>query len=427
MSEFKHLDGELHAEGIGLSQIAERFGTPCYVYSRRALEKRWREFDNAFSSRRHMVCYAVKANGNLAVLNLLAGLGSGFDIVSIGELERVLAAGGCASRVVFSGVGKSAAEMNRALEAGIHSFNVESEQELDCLNAVARERGVSAPMSLRVNPDVDARTHPYIATGLKENKFGIEIEDAPRLFARAERASHLCVEGVDFHIGSQLTSIEPLVDATRRVVSLVDNLADDGIRLRHINIGGGLGVSYKEECPPSPRDYADAIIEVLGDRDLRILLEPGRAVMADAGVLLVRVLYIKRSSEKNFAIVDGAMNDFLRPALYQGWQSIVPVRPRRGTRERFDVVGPVCETSDFLGKDRELLVESGDLLAVRSTGAYGFCMSSNYNARPRAAEVMVDGNLAHEVRARERVEDLFALEHALPPSVLDRVEASGAR
>lgn len=425
MDEFARRDGELHAEELGLSQIAERFGTPCYVYSRRALETRWHAFDAAFSSRRHMVCYAVKANGNLAVLNLLAGLSSGFDIVSIGELERVLAAGGRASRVVFSGVGKSAAEMDRALQVGIHSFNVESEQELECLNTVAKQRDVEAPLSLRVNPDVDAKTHPYIATGLKENKFGIAIEDAPRMFARAARASHLCVMGVDFHIGSQLTSVEPLVDATRRVVSLVDQLAQDGIHLRHINIGGGVGVSYKEECPPSASDYANAIIDVIGDRDLHILLEPGRAIMAESGVLLVRVMYVKRSGEKNFVIVDGAMNDLLRPALYQGWQDIVAVRPRTGTPERYDVVGPVCETSDFLGKDRELSVEPGDLLAVRAAGAYGFCMSSNYNARPRAAEIMVDGNVAHEVRVRESVEDLFALERVLPSSVLEEVEARG--
>lgn len=425
MTEFARRDGELHAEEVDLSQIAERFGTPCYVYSRRALEARWHAFDKAFSSRRHVVCYAVKANGNLAVLNVLAGLGSGFDIVSIGELERVLAAGGCASRIVFSGVGKTATEMDRALEAGIHSFNVESEQELECLNAVARERDVEAPLSLRVNPDVDARTHPYIATGLKENKFGIAIDDAPRMFARAASASHLRVTGVDFHIGSQLTSVEPVVDATRRVVSLVDTLAQDGIRLQHINIGGGVGVSYKEERPPSPRDYADAIIDVIGHRDLQILLEPGRAIVAEAGVLLVRALYVKSSGQKNFVVVDGAMNDLLRPALYQGWQDIVTVRSRTGTPQRYDIVGPVCETSDFLGKDRELLVERGDLLAVRDAGAYGFCMSSNYNARPRAAEIMVDGNVAHEVRVRERVQDLFALERALPSSVLEELEARG--
>ena len=422
--EFQHKGGELHAEGVALTKVAERFGTPCYVYSRRALETRWRAFDNAFARRPHMVCYAVKANGNLAVLGVLAGLGSGFDIVSIGELERVLAAGGDASRVVFSGVGKRREEIHRALEAGIHSFNVESEQELECLDAVARECGVKAPLSLRINPDVDAKTHPYIATGLKENKFGIGFDNARRLFLRAARAPNLSVHGVDFHIGSQLTSIEPLVDATRRVISLIDDLAADGIELRYINIGGGLGVSYKEESPPSPQEYADAISDVVGDRNPQILLEPGRAVVAEAGVLLVRVSYLKHSGEKNFAIVDGAMNDFLRPALYQGWQEIVPVRPRPGTPERFDIVGPVCESSDFLGKDRELRVERDDLLAVRTAGAYGFCMSSNYNARPRAAEVMVDGNVAHQVRFRERVEDLFALERTLPAAVAPAIETS---
>ncbi len=415
MDHFDYRDGRLQAESVPLEAIAERFGTPCYVYSRATLEAHWQAFDRALGAHPHLVCYAVKANSNLAVLNLLARLGSGFDIVSVGELERVLAAGGDPARVVFSGVGKRADEMRRALEVGIHCFNVESVPELERLEAVAAECGRVAPVSLRVNPDVDAGTHPYISTGLKENKFGIDIGEAAEVYRAAAASPHLAVRGVDCHIGSQLTRVEPFVDALDRVLALVDRLADGGIAIEHLDIGGGLGIRYRDETPPLPADYVRPLLERLGDRRLKLLLEPGRAIAGNAGVLLTRVEYLKETAHRNFAIVDAAMNDLLRPALYGAWQEIVPVVPRAGERRNWDIVGPVCETGDFLGKDRSLALAAGDLLAVRSAGAYGFTMSSNYNSRPRAAEVLVDGDRVHCVRARETLEDLWRGEAVAPP------------
>jgi diaminopimelate decarboxylase len=414
---FHYKDDVLCAEEVALEAIADAHGTPCYVYSRAELESRWRQFDRALSALPHRICYSVKANSNLGVLDVLARLGSGFDIVSVGELERVLAAGGEASRVVFSGVGKGREEMRRALEVGVACFNVESQVELERLDAIAGELAVTAPMAVRVNPDVDADTHPYIATGLKENKFGVPIEQARELFEKASRSNHLAVKGVDFHIGSQQTSLGPFVDALDRVLLLVDELARAGIRLSHLNVGGGLGVRYKDEDPPTPRHYAEAIGERIAGRGLELVVEPGRAIAADSGVLLARVEYLKLGGERNFAIVDAAMNDLLRPALYHAWQEILPLRRREGNdgdAAPLDVVGPVCESADFLAKDRRLHLAPGDLIAVGSAGAYGFVMSSNYNSRPRAAEVMVDGDTAHLVRARERVVDLFAGESRLP-------------
>ncbi|MDD3449018.1 MAG: diaminopimelate decarboxylase [Gammaproteobacteria bacterium] len=419
MDHFHYRDGELLAEEVPLAAIAAEHGTPLYVYSRATLERHWHAFDRALEGHPHRICYAVKANGNLGVLSVLARLGSGFDIVSVGELERVLAAGGDPAKVVFSGVGKREEEMRRALEVGIHCFNVESEAELERLDRVAGELGTRARISLRVNPDVDARTHPYISTGLKENKFGISMERAPEAYARAADLAHLEVVGVDCHIGSQLTDVTPFVDALERVIGLVDRLKSDGIRLRHLDMGGGLGVRYRDETPPEPIVHAAALRNLLEDRahrDLEIIIEPGRAIVANAGVLLTRVEYLKHTDHKNFAIVDAAMNDLLRPSLYGAWQAILPLRPRTDLPlTLYDVVGPVCETGDFLGKERELALAEGDLLAVRSAGAYGFTMSSNYNARPRAAEVLVDGAATHLVRRRERVEELFAGE-SLPPA-----------
>ena len=421
MDHFDYRDDRLYAEDVPLEEIAERFGTPCYVYSRATLERHWQAFDGALAGRPHLVCYAVKANSNLAVLNLLARLGSGFDIVSGGELARVLAAGGTADKVVFSGVGKQAWEIRQALEAGIRCFNVESEPELARIEGIARELGRTAPVSLRVNPDVDAGTHPYISTGLKENKFGIDVEEALAVYRRAAASPHLEVAGIDCHIGSQLTRTEPFVDALERVLVLADRLAEEGIAVRHLDLGGGLGIRYRDEAPPLPADYARALDEALGDRDMEILIEPGRAIAGNAGVLLTRVEYLKTTPHKHFAIVDAAMNDLLRPALYNAWQEIVPVVPREdGEEAAWDIVGPVCETGDFLGKERRLRLAPGDLLAVRSAGAYGFTMSSNYNSRPRAAEVMVDGDQAHLIRERERIEDLFAPEHLLPQEPLHR-------
>ena len=415
MDYFNYRADRLFAEEADLEAVAQRFGTPCYVYSRATLERHWRAFDAAFSGVDHLVCYAVKANANLGLLNVLARLGSGFDIVSVGELERVIAAGGDPHKVVFSGVGKRADEMRRALEVGIHCFNVESEAELERLNKVAGEMGMKAPISLRVNPDVDAKTHPYISTGLKENKFGVAIDEAPMVYLRAAEMANIEIVGVDCHIGSQLTETTPFVDALDRVLHLVDTLISKGIALRHIDIGGGLGITYRDETPPLPGDYAAPLLDKLAGRDLKVILEPGRAIVGNAGVLLTRVEYLKHNEEKNFAIVDAAMNDLMRPVLYDAWMSIVPVSPRIDhSAKRYDVVGPVCETGDFLGKDRELAIEEGDLLAVRSAGAYGFSMSSNYNTRPRAAEVMVDGDKIHLVRRRETIADLYAGESLLP-------------
>ncbi len=415
MDNFTYRDGELYAENVALSRIAGEYGTPVYVYSRAALEQRYLAYDRALEGMPHLVCYAVKANSNLAVLNVLARLGAGFDIVSAGELERVLRAGGDPSRVVFSGVGKQAAEMRRALEVGVRCFNVESDAELDRLNQVAGELGVRAPVSLRVNPDVDAGTHPYISTGLKENKFGVDIADAPRIYARAAAMEHLDVVGVDCHIGSQLTTVNPFLDALDRVLSLVDGLAENGIHLRHLDLGGGLGVTYDQEQPPSPEAYVAAVRDRMGDRQLELVLEPGRSIAANAGVMLTRVEFLKCTDQHNFAIVDAAMNDMIRPALYSAWQAIVPVSSQSAAAEKsWDIVGPVCETGDFLGKARTLALQPGDLLAVRSAGAYGFVMSSNYNTRCRPPEVMVDGEQVHLARRRETLEDLLGPEACLP-------------
>jgi diaminopimelate decarboxylase len=415
MDHFHYRGDVLHAEDVPLDRIAAEVGTPTYVYSRATLERHWHAFDRAFAGRPHLVCYAVKANGNLGVLNALARLESGFDIVSLGELERVLAAGGEAKRVVFSGVGKRSDEMRRALALGIRCFNVESTAELERLNRVAEELGRVAPVSLRVNPDVDAKTHPYISTGLKENKFGIDIADAPAVYRRAAALPGIELTGVDCHIGSQLTSMAPFLDALDRVIDLVRRLADDDIPLHHIDIGGGLGVRYRDETPPEPAEYAAAIEERLRDLPLEVLIEPGRAIVANAGVLLTRVEYLKPTAHRRFAIVDAAMNDLLRPALYQAWHEVVPVRANgSGEEQVYDLVGPVCESSDVLAHGRPLRLSAGDLLALRTAGAYGFCMASNYNGRPRPAEVMVDGDRVHLVRRRESCSDLYRGESVLP-------------
>ncbi|MDM3887263.1 diaminopimelate decarboxylase [Pseudomonas sp. BCRC 81390] len=414
MNAFNYRDGELFAEGVGLSAIAERYGTPTYVYSRAHIEAQYRSYTDALQGTEHLVCFAVKANSNLGVLNVLARLGAGFDIVSGGELERVLAAGGRADRVVFSGVGKTREDMRRALEVGVHCFNVESTDELERLQVVAAEMGKVAPVSLRVNPDVDAGTHPYISTGLKENKFGIAIADAEAIYVRAAQLPNLEVVGVDCHIGSQLTSVEPFLDALDRLLVLVDRLAECGIHLRHLDLGGGVGVRYRDEQPPLVADYIKAIRERIGDRDLALVFEPGRYIVANAGVLLTRVEYLKHTEHKDFAIVDAAMNDLIRPALYQAWMGVSPVTPREGEGRAYDLVGPICETGDFLAKDRVLNLAEGDLLAVQSAGAYGFVMSSNYNTRGRCAEILVDGDQAFEVRRRETIAELYAGESLLP-------------
>ncbi len=407
MDAFAYKNNTLHAESTDLQTVAGQYGTPCFVYSRAALEQHWRAFDQALNGYDHLVCYAVKANSNLAVLNLMARLGSGFDIVSVGELERVVAAGGDPAKVVYSGVGKSVTEMERALELGIHCFNVESEPELERLNMVAGGLGRSAPVSLRVNPDVDPLTHPYISTGLKKNKFGIPVDQALAVYRRAAELPNVKVLGVDCHIGSQLTSVTPFVDALDRVLALVDRLDDDGIKVSHLDLGGGLGIVYRDEQPPTPEELVKALGERLGGRNLRLILEPGRAIVGNAGIMLTRVEYLKHGEISNFAIVDAAMNDLVRPSLYQAWQTIIPVVKREGNAQTFDVVGPICETGDFLGKARELNIREGDLLAVCSAGAYGFSMSSNYNSRPRAAEVLVDGDRSFLVRQRESNADLF--------------------
>ncbi|MDN3696668.1 MULTISPECIES: diaminopimelate decarboxylase [Vibrio] len=408
-------DGQLWAEDVALSELAQQHGTPLYVYSRATLERHWNAFDQSVGEHPHLVCYAVKANSNLGVLNVLARLGSGFDIVSAGELERVIAAGGDPAKVVFSGVGKTEAEMKRALELKIKCFNVESEPELERLNDVAGELGVKAPISLRINPDVDAHTHPYISTGLRDNKFGIAFDRAPQVYQFAKTLSNLDIQGIDCHIGSQLTDLAPFIDATDRLLALIDQLKADGINIKHLDVGGGLGVTYRDELPPQPSDYAKALLARLEKHaDLELIFEPGRAIAANAGVLLTKVEFLKPTEYKNFAIIDAAMNDLMRPALYQAWQDIVPVKPRQGEAVTYDLVGPICETGDFLGKDRDLVLEQGDLLAVRSAGAYGFAMSSNYNSRSRVAEVMVDGKKAHLVRQREALSSLWALENIIP-------------
>ena len=415
MDYFNYRDGQLFAEDVALADIAKAHGSPCYVYSRATLERHWRAFDEALSDLPHLVCFAVKANSNLGVLNVLARLGSGFDIVSVGELERVIAAGGDPKKVVFSGVGKQAHEMRRALEVDIHCFNVESIPELDRLNAVAGEMGKTARISLRVNPDVDAKTHPYISTGLKQNKFGIEINEALSIYKKAASLPHLEIVGVDCHIGSQLTELAPFLDALDRVLALVDKLAAEGIQLKHLDLGGGLGVRYNDETPPEPSTYVTALAEKLKDKPYEIILEPGRAIAANAGVLLTTVEFLKPGEAKNFAVIDAAMNDLIRPSLYQAWQNIIPVNENQaGDAGLYDLVGPICETGDFLGKDRQLTLQEGALLAVRSSGAYGFTMASNYNTRPRVAEVMVDGANVHVVRQRETIAELFANESILP-------------
>lgn len=415
MDYFNYRGNALYAEDVAVADIVHEFGTPCYVYSRATLERHWRAFDQAFDSHPHLICYAVKANSNLAVLNLLARLGSGFDIVSVGELERVLEAGGQPGKIVFSGVGKRPDELRRALQVGICCFNVEVPGELDRLNEIAGEMGVRAPISLRVNPDVDAKTHPYIATGLKENKFGIDFDEALTEYQRANLMPHVDIVGMDCHIGSQLTEISPFIAALQRVMALASELERQGIKLRHLDLGGGLGICYNDEQPPQPREYVQALFDAFSNIGYEILLEPGRAIAGNAGILVAAVEYLKPTKGKNFAIVDAAMNDLLRPALYSAWQNIIPVKKAGDVPEAvFDIVGPVCETGDFLGKDRKLKLSVGDLLAVRSSGAYGFTMSSNYNSRPRSAEVLVDGSNVYLVRERESLVQLWQGEHILP-------------
>ena len=416
MTAFHYQNQTLFVEELPLNQLAEQFGTPCFVYSRAALQNNYLAYENAFSGNDHLICYAVKANSNLAVLSVLARLGAGFDIVSGGELERVIRAGGDPAKVIFSGLGKTAAEISAALNAGILCFNVESEAELLRISEVAEQLGKTAPVSLRVNPDVDAGTHPYISTGLKENKFGIDINRALTVYEQAKALPGISIVGIDCHIGSQLTSVAPFLDAIDRVLALVDMLADRDITLKHIDVGGGLGVTYRDETPPDPSALVTAIQQRIGDRDLSIIMEPGRSIAANAGVLLTRVEFLKPTEHKNFAIVDGAMNDLLRPSLYSAWQDIVAVDiNREGIQTQcYDVVGPVCESGDFLGKNRDLAIAAGDLLAVKSAGAYGFVMSSNYNTRNRAAEVMIDGNQCYLVRQRETIDYQLSLETVLP-------------
>ena len=412
MDFFSYQDNTLFAEDVSLAQIAAEYGTPTYVYSRKTLERHWFAFDNALSAHPHLICFAVKANSNIGVLSVLAKLGSGFDIVSGGELARVLAAGGDPQKVVFSGVAKTEDEIRFALENQILCFNVESFAELDRIQKVAADLDVQAPISLRINPDVDANTHPYISTGLKANKFGIEHEKAVETYQYANTLPNLTIKGMDCHIGSQLTETAPFVDALDRLLSLVDELASLDIHIKHLDVGGGLGVTYKDEVAPHPNDYASAIASRMEQRpELTLIMEPGRAIAANAGVLLTKVEFVKQNAEKNFAIIDAAMNDLLRPALYSAWQDIVPVVPRLDSpKVTYDVVGPVCETGDFLGKDRDLAIEDNDILAVKSAGAYGFVMSSNYNTRTRAAEILVDGEQVHVVRQREVLADLWANE-----------------
>ena len=412
MDFFQYKNEQLYVEDLPVKQLAEEFGTPLYIYSRATLERHWHAFDSALGKHPHLICYAVKANSNIGILNVMAKLGSGFDIVSQGELERVLAAGGEASKVVFSGVAKSRAEIMRALEVGIRCFNVESIAELHHINQIAGEIGKVAPISLRVNPDVDAHTHPYISTGLKENKFGVSVDEAREVYKLAATLSHVKITGMDCHIGSQLTELQPFLDATDRLIRLMEQLKEDGITLKHLDLGGGLGVTYTDETPPHPSDYATALLNKLKDyEDLEIILEPGRAIAANAGILVAKVQYLKTNESRNFAITDTGMNDMIRPALYEAYMNIIEI-DRTLERERaiYDVVGPVCETSDFLGKQRELAIAEGDYIAQRSAGAYGASMSSNYNSRPRTAEVLVDGNKAHLIRRRENLSELWALE-----------------
>ena len=416
MDFFNYKNGQLYAEDVTLNSIAEQHGTPCYVYSRATLERHYRAFDDAFGDHPHTICYSVKANSNIGVLNVLARLGSGFDIVSVGELERVLKAGGDPKKVVFSGVGKRADEMQRALEVGIRCFNIESIGELERLNDVAKSMDKIATISIRVNPDVDAKTHPYISTGLKDNKFGIDIEIVEGVYLQAAAMEHIHVSGIDCHIGSQLTDVTPFMDALDRLLDLADRLKAQGINIEHLDIGGGLGVRYKDEIPPTPSDYTSHLFTNERIKDYEVLIEPGRAIAANIGVLLTKVEYIKHGEEKNFAVVDTAMNDLIRPSLYQAYQEIIPVieksEPKQAAKV-YDIVGPICETGDFLGKDRSLSLAQNDLLAIRSAGAYGFVMASNYNTRPRTPEIMVDGEKSVVIRKRETIESLFANESIL--------------
>ncbi|GLO60594.1 diaminopimelate decarboxylase [Vibrio sp. MACH09] len=416
MDYFKYLDdGQMWAEQVPLADLALQYQTPLYVYSRAALERQWNAFNNSVGDHPHLICFAVKANGNIGVLNILARLGSGFDIVSGGELERVLAAGGDAKKVVFSGVGKTEAEMTRALEVNIRCFNIESVSELVRLNKVAEQLGKKAPIALRVNPGVDAKTHPYISTGLRENKFGIDFDRAREVYRYASTLENISIQGIDYHIGSQITELAPFIDATDRLLDLIDELITDDINIKHLDFGGGLGVTYKDEQPPLPFEYISALSARMANYpEIEMIFEPGRAIAANAGMMVTKVEYLKHADYKNFVIVDAAMNDLMRPALYSAWQDIVAIIPRNGEPRVYDIVGPVCETADFLGKERDLIVEEGDLLAVRSVGAYCFSMSSNYNARVRSAEVMVDGDKAYLVRKRENIADLWALESKLP-------------
>lgn len=412
MDFFQYKNEQLYVEDLPVKQLAEEFGTPLYIYSRATLERHWHAFDSALGDHPHLICYAVKANSNIGILNVMAKLGSGFDIVSQGELERVLEAGGEASKVVFSGVAKSRAEIMRALEVGIRCFNVESVAELHHINQIAGEMGKIAPISLRVNPDVDAHTHPYISTGLKENKFGVSVDEAREVYKLAATLPHVKITGMDCHIGSQLTELQPFLDATDRLIRLIEQLKEDGITLKHLDLGGGLGVTYTDETPPHPSDYAAALLNKLKNyKDLEIILEPGRAIAANAGILVAKVQYLKSNESRNFAITDTGMNDMIRPALYEAYMNIIEI-DRTLEREKaiYDVVGPVCETSDFLGKQRELAIAEDDYIAQRSAGAYGASMSSNYNSRPRTAEVLVDGNKAHLIRRRENLSELWALE-----------------
>ena len=412
MDFFQYKNEQLYVEDLPVKQLAEEFGTPLYIYSRATLERHWHAFNSALGDHPHLICYAVKANSNIGILNIMAKLGSGFDIVSQGELERVLAAGGEASKVVFSGVAKSRAEIMRALEVGIRCFNVESIAELHHINQIAGEMGKIAPISLRVNPDVDAHTHPYISTGLKENKFGVSVDEALEVYKLAATLPHVKITGMDCHIGSQLTELQPFLDATDRLIRLMEQLKEDGITLKHLDLGGGLGVTYTDEMPPHPSDYATALLNKLKDyEDLEIILEPGRAIAANAGILVAKIQYLKSNESRNFAITDTGMNDMIRPALYEAYMNIIEIDRTLGHEKAiYDVVGPVCETSDFLGKQRELAIAEGDYIAQRSAGAYGASMSSNYNSRPRTAEVLVDGNKAHLIRRRENLSELWVLE-----------------
>lgn len=414
MSAFTYQANQLYAENVPVTAIADQFGTPTYIYSKKHIVEQFKSYQDSLQGTTNLICYAVKANSNIAILNILAELGAGFDIVSRGELERVLAAGGKANKVVFSGVGKSFDDITRALEVGVYCFNVESVNELDRIQSIAEKMGKKAPISLRINPDVDAKTHPYISTGLKENKFGIDIAEAERIYEYAATLKNLDIKGIDCHIGSQLTTLDPFLDALDRLLVLTDKLTQKGITIEHLDLGGGLGVCYNDEKPPVAQEYIQAVRKRLVGRDLSLLFEPGRYIVANAGILVTRVEYLKDTVHKNFAIVDAAMNDLIRPALYEAWMNMQPVIQKQEQPKQYDIVGPICETGDFLGKDRSLIINEGDLLAIFSAGAYGFAMSSNYNSRARAAEVVVDGNKVHLIRDRETLASLYANEHLLP-------------